>query len=181
MKKLMSIILVVLCTVGLLACSSNPKKSQEATTQESGTAQQTAEGMPNPIVELNTKDELLEKLGGNVTILLPEEATELEYSFITGAEVGQVNFQFENDKYTQRVKKTKELEDISGMYVEFETTKDMVREGEDYQFTIRFNEGKEGVSQWFDLPSNVSYSVSMDTGATEAKLARITDILIPAG
>ncbi|MEA5003331.1 MAG: hypothetical protein VB081_07505 [Christensenella sp.] len=168
MKKLIMVVLVV-CIFAFAACSQQTPAPQEA---------ESSNQLENPVIEVQSIEEIKNKLGDDIAISLPDGASGMKYSIIDN-KIGQIGFSWQGDSYNLRVQKTDALEDISGVYAEFETTKELSMD--DYPYTIRYNEGKEGVSQWYDQGNKTTYSVSMDTGATEAKLVAISVLLIPAG
>lgn len=167
MKKL-SMVLLVLSVFALAACTpKQPAQQPESSTQ-----------LENPVKEVQSIEEIQKKLGDDISISLPEGASDSNYSIIDD-KIGQIHFSWEGDSFNLRVQKTDELEDISGVYAEFENTQELLMG--DYPYTVRYNEGKEGISQWYDQASRTTYCVSMDTGATQAKLEAVSIALIPAG
>lgn len=180
MKKILIVTLAAMIAVALIACSA---PQQAATTEEPAAPAAEAEeeaseepvGMPNPIEEVESGDVILERL--EIFITVPEGATDVQYSIIA-ERTAQVDFKLDGIAYNHRIQKTAALEDISGVYAEFETEKDM--EWVDYPYHIRYNEGGEGLSQWYDELAEASYSVYMESGANEAALQWISEALIPA-
>jgi len=193
MKKLIAVLIAMIVVFAMAACSP-PAPKEEATEAPATSAQQASDepsqsssaeasptegetaGLPNPVIEVDSADEIMEKT--DIFITVPEGAADAKYSIIAD-EVAQVDFTLDGINYNHRIQKTDKLEDISGVYTDFEVEKDMT--WEDYPYQIKYSEGKEGISLWYDDLAGASYSVFMESGADESKLESISIALIPAG
>ncbi len=163
MKKILALTLSIVLLAAFATACSQPS-------QDGGPA------VANPIEEVDSADQIMDEL--DIFITVPDGAKDVQYSIIDHS-VAQVDFVLDGVNYNHRIKKTDQLEDISGVYTEFETEKDM--EWVDYPYHIAYNEGGEGVSTWYDELVQASYSVDMESGASEAALESVSIALIPAG
>ncbi|MCL2146213.1 MAG: copper amine oxidase N-terminal domain-containing protein [Synergistaceae bacterium] len=132
--------------------------------------------IPNPMVEVAGADEIFDELG--LFMFIPESSENVKYFIISGS-LAEVQFELEGIKYSFRVQETNALENISGVYETFQ--KSLVLEWVDYPYHVAYNEGGAGISFWYDLFAKASYSLYMESGASEAALSAITEFLIPAG
>ena len=127
-------------------------------------------------MEVESADVIREQLG--LDIILPEDAQDVTYSIISD-EIAQATFLMDGSNYTYRIKKSGSFEDISGVFDSFETTKEMT--WVDYPYTLSYNEGGAGLSTWYDQSTAASYTLYIDSEATETTLVNMTQALIPAG
>lgn len=150
MKKLVAIAMIAMLTLALGAGAL-------------ATAQ-----IPNPMVEVENAQAIEAQLG--VELPLPSGANAVA-AYIIADEVGQVDYEWNGRTYSYRVKKGDELEDISGMYIEFAHVENVEFDG--LPVTLSLNENAEGMTQWFK--DGASYALVVAEGATEDALF---DVLI---
>lgn len=164
MKRILTValvsILVLLCT----ACAAQPAGEEPAQ-------------IANPWSAAADAAEVKEKTGLTMSAL-PEGAADVSYSVLEKDKIAQAVFTWNGDEYTFRMAPGTQ-ENLAGMYVEFDATEEMA--WEDYPYTISYNEGKEGMSEWHDTLTDVTCTVTMSDGATKEKLAAVSEALIPAG
>ena len=132
------------------------------------------DGMPNPMTE-STAEEFAGVAGKPVT--LPEGAQDAVYFLYTIGSEKMAELQFTKDEipYTLRAQPADAQQDIAGMYMSFASEEAVQIDGMDG--TAQFNEDAEGVLQWFDTDAKVSYSLTMDKGASAAALTDMAGAL----
>lgn len=162
MKKLIALILALMTVYALCACG----EAEE--TDNGGNAQ-----MVNPMVE-STPEEIERTIG--VALVPPEGANDTMF-FIIGGTLGEVQFKYgeTNEKYSYRVQKTDEAQDISGVYI---TSGSMtnIDYGSIPPLTVNVDEnGIIGAATWFD--NGYSYSLSVGEGASLESLENIFELI----
>lgn len=128
-----------------------------------------ASGIPNPMRSA-TSDEIQELLGA--PLRLPMGATGAAYFLyeMPGAEpMAEVQFFLSYISYSYRAQKADAAANISGVFKTFETQQDIPLTS-DIQATLRFNEGLDGICIWYDAPSALNYSLSMQEDASADRL-----------
>lgn len=167
----MSVALSMGLMMALVACGGNdaaePETNANSGTESSGTA-----NMPNPVVEVDSIEEINEQLGVNLAV--PADAT-IKSCSITDDTLGEVVFTYENTTYTFRAQNGQKLEDISGLYYDFEAEHEFDTAG--ITCKMQYNEGGPGYCHWYDEVGKVTYSVSVDTGASQQGLTDIAELL----
>lgn len=161
-----SLALSIVLMLSFVACSGSSDNGDSS--ESSGTT-----GMPNPIVEVENPEAVNQQLGVNLN--LPDGAKADNCSVID-KRVGSIDFTLDNKSYTYRAEATQGLEDISGLNYDFETSKEFETAG--VVCVMNYNENGPGYCHWFDEVGKVTYSVSMDSGASEKALTEITESLI---
>ena len=123
--------------------------------------------MVNPMVEV-TPEELKSTIG--VALTPPEGANDTMY-FVIGGNLGEVQFKYgeTNEKYSYRVQKTAEAQDISGIYFSSAIVNDMSFNSVPPATVTVEENGSAGAVTWFD--NGYSYSISMGDGADIETLA----------
>lgn len=164
MKKILVVVMAAILVLTFTACAAHPAAE--------GSAQ-----IANPWSAAADAEEVKEKTGLTMSAL-PEGATDISYSVLEKDKIGQAVFTWNGDEYTFRMAPGTH-EDLAGMYVEFDVTEEMM--WKDYPYIISYNEGKEGKSEWHDMLTDATYTVTMSDGATKEKLAAVSEALIPAG
>lgn len=133
---------------------------------------------------LTTASQILRATGLDVTVA-PENAKNVTYNafLLDGLTVAETTFQLNGISYAYRMAATMELledfKDISGLTEPL----DQVRAGAVRwcRAKIGFNEDKQGRIIWFDVVPGILYSLSMDTGASEAALLDMaSQLFVPA-
>ena len=103
MKKIISLLMVLLLGSLMVSCSSSKNDSPSA-------------GMPNPIIEYKTIDDINKKAGTYLVIPSSFAVTDVRYSTIND-EISQIDFKMDDHEWTVRGSKTVD-QDISGIHNE---------------------------------------------------------------
>lgn len=164
MKKILTVLMAAMLAMALAACAVQPAAEESAR-------------IANPWSPAADAAEVKEKTGLAMGAL-PEGAENVSYSVLEEDKTAQAVFTWNGDEYTFRMAPGTQ-QDLAGMYVEFDAAEEMT--WEDYPYTIRYNEGKEGMSEWHDIPADATCTVTMSDGATKEKLEAVSEALIPAG
>lgn len=169
--KKVSLLVVAALTVSMLAvlvgCGGNAD-TLSGGGDSSGTA-----SLANPIEVVESVDIINEQLSTNMVV--PADGT-IEYCQIIDNSVGSVSFSLDNQVYLYRAKAAEESEDISGLYFDFTSLEESTLG--DYDCVIEYNDDGPGYCRWFDEAAGITYSVSVDTGASKDKLSNIALQLI---
>lgn len=134
--------------------------------------------MKNPMVEVS-EDGMKEKLGFYLN--LPAFAKEPKF-FIISDEMAQIDFFWNENKCTARMKPTVGFEDISGFYYSWEIEKDTNICGREAKIKINKNDDGNtvGIILWYDAAPGLMYSASMKSNADETKLEALANaVYIP--
>jgi len=129
--------------------------------------------LPNPMTETT-----LEEINKLFPVQLSDEMLDVKCFFIEaeGAEpMAEINFTYQEDQYCYRIQSTSQLTDISGMFFDWAQNEKATigyNEGE-----ALFNEGKEGIINWYDAAPGLMYSIGMETGASLDKLETMANLL----
>ena len=133
---------------------------------------------------LTTASQILRATGLNVAVA-PPDARNITYNafLLEGLTVAETTFELDGVTYAYRMAATMELgedfADISGIDRPFAES----IEGQVLWCSakLRFNEGGQGRIVWFDVVPGILYSLSMDSGASEAALLDLaTELFVPA-
>jgi len=163
-EKTAALVLGLALIFGLAGCGV-PAGDKTASAEE-GTV-----GLANPVQD-STKEEIRQLDG--VVMEEPEGASDVRYSRITTEPViDQMQFSYDGDDCCYRIAKTDELQDISGMYYEWESEPVMITS--DFGYEIRTSIEGAGVCQWY--ADGHSYSVSVTENATKEKLETLFMLL----
>ena len=170
MKRIIAILLSLLCVFALCACGDNGAGSDEPLVSPGvDDPQPTAEGMENPVKDV-TPDTIFEELGLDVSA--PEGAEDVVWTKIDGKPpIAQLDFKLFGFTYCFRAQTTGEAKDISGV-----TFQNPEVDDSNIEFTMTL-EGDKGVVTWFT--DGVSYSVFMDGNADFDELLIIHDEFTP--
>lgn len=180
-KSIKKTLLVTILAAGLTAsvlagCGKSGKadgdKNQadvmEATTDDAENPNAMLQ-IENPWVE--TDKEGVSKATG-LNIDAPEDATDVQYSYLETGDMAQVTFSYNShDDWTFRMEKTDALEDISGLYYEW-AFQDSVKVGGKEAMEYAYVEGADdsgmiddlfGVQliNWYDDTTGITYSLSV--------------------
>lgn len=168
MKKLIYLLLVLLLGICVCSCSSNSKQIEEPTDEPSI-------GMPNPIKQYDSIEDINKKTGVNMIIPPSVPATDVVYSTIND-EIAQIDFKLDNHDWTIRGSKIVD-QDISGIHDEnnqFTSGEDFGLYLNDYyidrffkegfQFTIVLNTGGE----YYDESLFSGYAFDLETALKNA-------------
>ena len=118
MKKLLSILFILLLGLSICSCSTGVK-------QEEKKEDEIISGMPNPIISYDSLEEINSKAKTHIVIPSSIPATDFRYTTIND-ETAQVNFVLDEHKWTVRGSKITN-QDISGIHDE----NNIFNEGED--------------------------------------------------
>lgn len=133
-------------------------------------------GVPNPMEEYATLEELQDKIG--MLIHIPYSAADPEYYLIAG-ELADVRYYYEAQPYQLRLKKTEALEDISGVYAEWDSVDTLT--WEELEYSVSLSSDGTGLSQWYDAAAGYSYCIYMPENATKEALRDMTQSIVPVG
>ncbi len=112
---------------------------------------------PNPVKEVTDYTEL------PVYLPLTDDVQNLRYSSISD-EVSCADFEYYGAEYTLRAKASAELEDISGVYVDFANHEDYNLDLSGVYVHSAYNDGAETLATWFDEESKISFSLYSENG-----------------
>ena len=133
---------------------------------------------------LTTASQILRSTGLDVTVA-PADARDITYNafLLEGLTVAETTFELDGITYAYRMAATMELgedfADISGIDGTFAEN----IEGKVLwcRAKLRFDQGGQGRIVWFDVVPGILYSLSMDSGASEAALLDLaTELFVPA-
>jgi hypothetical protein len=138
-----------------------------------GTDSSGSAAIANPIEVVDSVDDINRQLGLNLQ--LPSDAV-VETCQVISDSLGEVAFSVEGQEYVYRGESTSASEDISGLYFDFTSVEEVPIDA--YVCTIEFNENGPGYSRWYDEANGITYSVSVDSGASSERLTDISKLLI---
>ncbi len=169
---------LLLGTMGLMlvACGSKDKAAdasgagtqatENASMDTSDTEIYESEGMPNPWVD-SDQEGVLAATG--FRLVAPEGAVNVAYSYMPSTGMAQMNFNVGNAMCVYRVQTTDGLEDISGIYCDWDYTEKSSISGMEAML-YGCTSGQEGeyidnleitrVVNWYDAQNKVTYSFS---------------------
>ena len=129
----------------LIGCSAKTSEDNDSTNT----------GMANPWTSIQ-KDVIEQTL--DTIINIPEEAEDVSCTTLTTEKLYQVNFDYLDISFVYRLKKTKELEDISGTYFEWgEPNDDLVNGNPARVYYCEENENVHELALWYD--EGISHSL----------------------
>ena len=157
--------------------TSTPVDTNELTDETSADTESiddtTSSGTPsatiaNPWVE-SDKDGVYQATGFSLDTY--EGATDIVYSYTTDGKLAQVTYTIDNNEWTYRVEATDSLEDISGMYYEWDVDEKETLGGHDAQF-LAYSDATEDtefiddvfavhVVNWYDETEGATHSLSV--------------------
>lgn len=155
----------------LAGCSV--KTTEKTTEKEVTVVTDDTNTLPNPMTETT-----LEEINKLFPVQLSDEMLDVKCFFIEaeGAEpMAEINFTYMEDQYCYRIQSTSQLTDISGMFFDWTQNEKATigyNEGE-----ALFNEGKEGIINWYDVAPGLMYSIGMEKGASLDKLENMANLL----
>lgn len=165
-KGLVALVLSACLLFALVGCGTSGNDS--GGTDTSGSA-----NVANPVVDVESPEAINKQLQTNLEI--PAEAT-IDRCSIIDDSLGEVVFSLNGKSYTYRVMNTDTSEDISGLYYDFTSHSEVDIAG--VSCVIDYNDGGPGYCRWFDDIAKTTYSVSVDSGASEEVLTEIATTLI---
>lgn len=172
-KKLVGLILAAMVFM-LAACASQDIGADVSAQEVEGIAIDAPEdeiyegmGMSNPWVD-SDKAGVLEATGFDIAA--PAEATNVAYSYMPSTGMAQLNYTMENAMWVYRMQPADALEDISGIYCEWNYTGETKIAGMD-AMEYGYASDPEGgfiddmeytrVINWYDAQNKVTYSLSV--------------------
>ncbi len=197
-KKLLGL---TLGAMGLVLVACTPQKNDVKEAESGGndievieleTADdEVYEGMNtiNPWVD-SDKEGVLEATGFN--FVAPAEAANVAYSYMPSTGMAQMNYTQDYSMWVYRAQKTDVLEDISGMYYDWnliEETKVAGMDAVEYSYSLGGTDGfidteeATRVINWYDAENKVTYSLSvigndlngLDTAVYAENLYKLAD------
>ena len=162
MKRILVIALLATMLIALLVGCKSAENQQEA-------VEAVGMGIANPMH--GSSQEEIHALDG-VTLSIPKASTTATWMRIYSSEdsvLDQVTFEYGSAEYCYRAKKTKELQDISGMYYNWTYVEDL----DDAK--LYTNEHGQGIVLWF--AEGASYSLSMSESATAESLEAMFELV----
>lgn len=129
----------------------------------------------NPMREVD-ENEIAGDTG--ITVKAPDGSTDVGYFMYDmpgEAALSEMGFTLNGTTYTLRFQATAELIDISGMYFDFTFEEAVQISGHDGE--LLYNEGAEGICLWYDADAGVTYSMSVETGATAEGLTVMAETM----
>jgi hypothetical protein len=173
----MAVALAASMTLLLVGCGggggTGDSGSSSGSSSGSGTEASGTTDIANPIEVVDSVDDINRQLGLNLQ--LPNDATLTTCQVISDS-LGEVFFSLEGQAYVYRGEHTTTSEDISGLYFDYTSVEEVALDP--YVCTMEFNEGGPGYSRWYDEADGVTYSVSVESGASKDKLTDISKLLI---
>lgn len=189
-KKLLGLVLVTTCLM-LTACTSQDGEAEAGNPEAESSIADASETeiyedmeLSNPWVDAD-KAEVFEATG--FELIAPAEATNVAYSYMPSTGMVQMNYDMENAMWVYRMQPSDAMEDISGIYYEWDYTGETKVAGLD-AMEYGYASEPEGdyiddmeccrVINWYDGKNKVTYSLSvmgkdlngMDTVAYAEKL-----------
>ena len=141
MKKLFAIVLTILMLLSCAALAEGP-----------------VEGMPNPWTETGAEG-LMEALGLEFNV--PEGAENVTFRMLKDESLAEMDFDLDGMAYTARIQPAVEWTDISGMYYEWENTREDFTIGNcpAWEGRAADGEGTADLCLWFDVVPGLMYSL----------------------
>lgn len=188
MKKKLVILIVGIMGIMLVACTPNDNKdenAQKSAKESESTTLDVSEdamyvetdkseeeiyegfGMANPWVD-SDKEGVLEATGFDLAA--PDNAVNVIYSYMPSTGMAQMNYNMENAMWVYRVQITDALEDISGIYCEWNYTGETKVDGMDAMEYSYASEPQGDylddmsymrVINWYDSVNKVTHSLSV--------------------
>lgn len=159
MKKIVSFSKFILFfTLTFILCGCSAKSNEENSNEVF---------IGNPWMDTDEKG-IYEATGYNIKV--PNDATDVHYSYCEEEKMAQVSYQMDSTYWTYRIKESSEAEDISGMYYEWNVSEEGTVSGKEatYMYYSDASEDSEYIDDveyvqvvnWFDDVNKVSYSLS---------------------
>ena len=112
----------------------------------------------NPWEEVN-KSDIESALG--IKLIIPEDAENTVYRFNSEISLGEILFDYENNSFTYRMKKSAGNEDISGLYYDWTISSDENIKGyEGKSYRAITDEETVDLVTWVDPAQDITYSLS---------------------
>lgn len=159
MKKILAGLLVFAMIFMMAACGSQDNKSENADGE-----MQEGVNMSNPWAD-SDKEGVLEATGFELNA--PAGAANIAYSYNSSIGMAQLNYAMDDAMWVYRMQKTDALEDISGIYSEWDYTGDTLVAGMDaMEYSYASEPDSNGnmdcvrVINWYDAQNKVTHSLS---------------------
>lgn len=179
MKKKLAGLIIAAMGLTLVACSSKENQAEasqivlpevesiEADSKEEEIYIEMGTGFVNPWID-SDKEGVLEATGFD--LVAPEGAANVAYSYMPSTGMAQMNYTMENAMWVYRMQPTDALEDISGIYCEWNYIEETKVAGMDAMEYSDVSE-QEGdyidnmsctrVLNWYDAHNRVTHSLSV--------------------
>ena len=158
MKKITIVLIaVVIFAVAFTACAAQP-------------AEESAQ-IANPWTEAADAQEVQDKTGIAMSVL-PEGASDAEYSVMEEIKTAQVAFRWKGDAYLYRGMPGKaDGQTLAGLYGELEHIEEITPEDiPENGVQLSYTEGEMGYAVWYDAKKDATYVLAMTEGAERDKL-----------
>ncbi len=144
-------------------------------------------GMPNPVVSVDSYDDLLKAVPGVMLSDAPKAAENTTYCYISGEPViAQIQFTLNGNEYTYRAAAAgiDAQADISGVYDDLSKKAELTAEGNATmggEYTLRYAAGEtKGLATWYYAPTQCQYSLYTPTGCdVSQEIEEVVDELLP--
>ncbi len=147
MKKILIFVLSVAAAFALVSCANKQAETVEPTV-----------GMANPWEETDAEG-FVQKTGLDLNV--PEGAENVVYRVLTGEKLGEIQFTLNGSECAARIKAAAEWEDLSGMYLTWDSTEDVEVSYCSGKLMSGKNNGETvQLVEWFDVVPGVMYSLS---------------------
>ena len=155
-------ILVVCLALPLAGCGSNGNSIIPSTAE-----------IENPVVEVDSLDTVNEEL--TINLVLPGDVSPISFEIIDSS-LGEATFSRDGQIFNYRGMVTATEEDTSGLYYDFSSHE--TGEAGGLTYTLELTNGGPGSARWYDVGAGISYSLSVDNGASSALLGSVASELI---
>lgn len=158
MKKVLAVLLALAMVFAFAACGSQEKEPEEPAAD--------GVGMANPWTD-SDHDGVLEATGFDLNA--PAGAANVIYSYMESEGMAQMNYNLDGAMWVYRMQKTDALEDISGVYAEWDYTDNTTVAGMEAVECSYASDPKDSASgemdcvrviNWYDAQNKVTHSLS---------------------
>ena len=176
MKKLLCLALASVLALSLFACGNEEAPSEEAKPSEEVSEEASNEEKPamggtqiaNPFYTFETMEEAEEVIDFTITLPeVPEWANEVLYRPTTDGTMFEVIYSDGEDEI--RMRKSTRMDDISGIYDEFEIAEDVDVDGK--MVTVKGDGEKMSLAMW--KTEDFSYFVRVSAGASLEEMTEL--------
>lgn len=163
MKKILAVLMSATVLFSLAACASQNKEAETAAAD----SEMYISGMANPWVD-SDRAGVLEATGFDLAA--PADAANIAYSYMPGTGMAQMNYTQNGSMWVIRVQPSDKLEDISGIYCEWNNifeTEVAGMEAIEYSYVSGTEDGFADstdctrVINWYDAQNSAVYSLSV--------------------
>lgn len=172
MKKKIILAATISCfAIAATGCGKSETAKESTTVAETTQADtsakesESAEEIANPWVDSDKEGVIT---ATNVELDVPEDAENVEYSYLTTENLGQVTFSRGNENWIYRAMMSDTFEDISGMYYTWDNEEEVEVSGRQ-AVLYDYNSDQEVVwmINWYDAVPGIMYSLSVTATDSE--------------